>query len=484
MIISKELKVYAHGGMLVLEDVDAGLLASVPKGSLRVFPFQNVDVGFIFKDIRSNAILAQINDYSKVYDEAGVALGATFADTLYALNLLLACDCDLSSGTGVDIGGFIFITRKADFPTPVGGIITLEDNKTYVITTDIDLTGDRLVSGQNTTIIGGSSENCYLRSTGLVGTALLSSAYSLPLRNISITADIALNLNAGAVPNTQALDWFGVNFVDCPTVGTIANYNNFIMTDSALINSQGITFDGTINTIGFSQCLFDCRTGGTAITIPSTATISRRFRIIYSAFVALGGETGINFNVLASVSTEAYILDTVSFGGGGTYITGVDHTSNKSLFNNCTNITNTAVNGQLYMQANATATVVAATNTFYKVAGTTTASADNSKFTHSNNRLTCDAIVSRKYLIQFNLSFTSGATNICEFGFYDSQLAGIRTPSRTLATANAAGRAENVSSFCVVTMKAGDYLEIHTANNSAISNITVESLNFIVTEIR
>ena len=30
----------------------------------------------------------------------------------------------------------------------------------------------------------------------------------------------------------------------------------------------------------------------------------------------------------------------------------------------------------------------------------------------------------------------------------------------------------------------GDYLEVHAANTSAITNITVENLNFVITEIR
>jgi hypothetical protein len=71
------------------------------------------------------------------------------------------------------------------------------------------------------------------------------------------------------------------------------------------------------------------------------------------------------------------------------------------------------------------------------VLGTTSASADNSKYTHTNNRLTNDASVSRKYLIQCVLSFTSGANHVCEFGFYDSELGAIRTPSRTKSTSNA-----------------------------------------------
>jgi hypothetical protein len=136
------------------------------------------------------------------------------------------------------------------------------------------------------------------------------------------------------------------------------------------------------------------------------------------------------------------------------------------------------------MQANATPTVIAATNTFVKIAGTTTASPDNSKFSHSNNRLTCDAVISRKYLIQANLAFDSFSTNVCEFGFYDSQIPGIRVPSRTKATANAAGRAEGVSLFCVVEMQSGDFIEVHAANTSAINDITVEQLNFVITEIK
>jgi hypothetical protein len=200
--------------------------------------------------------------------------------------------------------------------------------------------------------------------------------------------------------------------------------------------------------------------------------------------VVLSGETGINFNASVTIPDESYILDTVNFGGGGTYLTGVGVTSNDALFINCVGIVNSAVNGQLYMQANATATTIANTTDFVKVAGTTTASADNSKFSHSDNRLTCDATISRKYLIQANLAFTAGNGNVCEFGFYDSQLVGIRTPSRTKSTANAAGRAEGVNFFCVLEMSSGDFLEVHARNTSAVTNITVEQMNFVITEIK
>lgn len=360
-------------------------------------------------------------------------------------------------------------------------VITLGDNITYFITDTVDLLGYRLVCGQNTTIIGGSSENCRIKSTGLTD-ALITSVYSLPLRNITIEADLALDLQGDGVDT--ALDWFGVNFTDCAIIGTVKDYSNFILQDSAFLNSGGLTFDGSIGTIGMTQCLFDCNSSNTAFILPATLTVTRRFRITYSSFIVLSGETGIDVNASATIPTESYILDTVNFSGGGTYLAGLNHTSNDALFINCTNITNTAVNGQLYMQGNVTATTISVQNTFYKVAGTTTASSDNSKFTHANNKLTCNAVISRKYLIQCTLSFSSGNNNVCEFGFYDSQLAAVRTPSRTKSTANASGRAESVTFNCVLNMKANDFLEIHCTNTSGTTAITVDQMNFVITEIK
>lgn len=405
---------------------------------------------------------------------------------LYLDTISLNSKADISGATftsGISTGSFYYITAKSDLPTASGGIITLNSNATYYFTTTVDLLGDRIVAGQNSVILGASSENSYLKSTGLsASTALITSNYSLPIRNISFTHDKVFDLDGDGI--TTALDWFGINFVDCANVGTIKDYSNFILADSAFLNSSGLIFDGTIGTIGINNTLFDGQSASTVITLPSTLIVSRRFRIINSSFITSSGETGINVSTGVTISDERYILDTLNFAGGGTYITGVDQTSNKSLFINCVGITNTAVNGQVYMHNNSTATVVGSSNTFYKVSGTTTPSADNSKVLSSNNRLTVDAAVTRKYLIHCDLSFNSGTNDVCEFGFYDSKLGTVRTPSKTKSTANSAGRAENISFACVVQFVQGDYLEIHCANTSGARNITVTDLNFIVTEIR
>jgi hypothetical protein len=372
-----------------------------------------------------------------------------------------------------------------NLPASVGGVVTLLAGKTYLLSEPIDLLGDRIVAAGVCNLFGTSSETASITSTGLgVGVPLLTSDFTIVLESITIkNVDTAIAIDGNV--NLVALDWRNVNFENVPNVGVINTCDNFIFDTSAFLGAQGLRFTGTIGTVAMNNSLFrGLGSAGKIIELDASCTITRRFRIIYSSVVAFGSTVGIDVNTSATIPIEAYILDTVNFSGGSSYLSGVDNTNNKALFVNCVGITNTAVNGQLFMQNNATATTIINTSDFFKIEGTTTASPDNAKFTHSDNRLTCDAVIQRKYLIQCTLSFAAGATNVCEFGFYDSQLVAVRTPSRTKATANAGGRAENVNFVCVVSMKQGDFLEVWAKNTSATTNITVDQLNFVITEIK
>lgn len=157
----------------------------------------------------------------------------------------------------------------------------------------------------------------------------------------------------------------------------------------------------------------------------------------------------------------------------------------ESIFLNGSNLkTPTPVNGQLYMRDNAIETIISSSDTFYKVLGTSIPSFDNYKYIHSNNRLTNDDYISGKYLLHCNLSFNSGNNHVCEFGFYDSNLAGVRTPSKTKSTSNGSGKAENISFTCVVSHSIGDYIEVWCSNKTSAQNITVTDMNLIISEIK
>jgi len=377
-----------------------------------------------------------------------------------------------------------YITQKSDLPESSDGVITLEANNTYIFTNDIDLLGDRFVTAGVVNLFGLSSETSSITSTGLgVSTPLITSEYSIVLENINIK-DVDTAISVDGNTRSVALDWENVNFSNVPNVGTINTCNNFIYETGAFLDSQGLIITGTIGTVSLSNSLFVGRSSsGNIIDLDASCVITRRFRVIYSSMVVDTLGAAINVNASASIPTESYILDTVNFSGSGTYLKGVTNTSNDALFIACKGIPNTSVNGQLYMQDNATSTTISISNTFYKVAGTTTASADNQKYTATDNRLTNNATIERKYLISCSLSFTSGNNNVCEFGFYDSKLAAVRTPSRTKTKANGSGRAENVSFSCVIQHSDNDYIEIHCANNTGTNNIIVTDMNVVITEI-
>lgn len=378
---------------------------------------------------------------------------------------------------------FVVVKTSDDFPDAVSGVRTLLANTTYFVTATVDLLGDRFVCQSGTAIGGSSSQNSGIKSTGLVGNPLISSTTSFDVRNITFDHGGQI-FSFDGNGTTDNLYFSNCTFLNATTVGVIKDYSSAIIDSCSFITYGGLTINGSIGTLAVTNTLFSISSPLTGIDILSTATITRRFRVIYSSFIVPSGAIGINVNASATIPDEGYILNSVNFSGAGTYLSGLGTTSNKTLFIKCVGIANTAVSGQMYMNANATATTVAATNTFYKAAGTTIASSENQKFTHSSNRLTCDAAVKRRYLVQCTLSFSAGNNNVCKFGFYYSGSASVRTESIATNTANSGGLAENVSFFDIVEMSSGEYIELHVNNTSSVTNITVTEMNLMMTEIQ
>ena len=383
----------------------------------------------------------------------------------------------------VNIPNFKFISTKSDLPNAVGGRIDLEANTTYFFTDVVDLTGDRLLCGENTTLLGGSSENCRIKSTGLVGTALITSNYSLPIRNITIEANVALNLDGDGT--TTALDWFGVNFTDCATIGTIKDYSNFIMQDSAFLNSGNLTFDGTIGTIGATQCLFNCNTGGTCFILAPTLTVTRRFRIVYSSFVVLAGEKGIDTTPAPTIQDDGFILNYCNFSGGGTYLDGFDYTSVKSLFINNVGIVNTSNVGHNYMINNTTNTTIGVpnVNVWVKAAGATTVGVGNSpKWTQPvDNRLLYGGIISTEFIYNAVGTIQSSSPNQI-ISVAVAVNGTVQAESEVSVRTSTSNQPFPFALQDVLQLVTGDYVEIFVKNSQS-ANVRVGDLNVIIQKV-
>lgn len=378
--------------------------------------------------------------------------------------------------------GIQFVNEKKDFGPSVGGVITLEAGKTYYVIGDIDLQGDRLETGGVVTLLGTSSETASITSTGLAdGTPLFTSRYTIPVRFITFkNVHTAIYIDDDSGANAPlAVDWLGVNFLNVTVIGEIGTVGNFIYDTGAFLGSQGLTFTGTVGTVGFANSLFQGDgTADSIIEITSTATFTRRFRIIYSSVVAFSSTVGITVSSSATIPVEGFILDTVNFSGGSTYVSGITSDDNKSRWSECRGIPNSSAISSYYMNGNATATVISAIGTAVKVAGTTTSAAITQKFTNTNNRSTYNGAILRDFKVTAVLSADSGNNN--EVGIYIAKNGTLITESEVYITTNAGGRAEGGVAQTIVALTQDDYIEIFVENSTAIANITVSELSVIV----
>jgi len=276
-------------------------------------------------------------------------------------------------------------------------------------------------------------------------------------------------ISAVAADPTYAIDWLGVNFLNCPSIGTISGYGNAVFTDGAFLNSAGLTIDGNIGTVAFNTYLFSVGTG-TGITFPATLTVSRRIRFIYSSFVVTGANVGINVSASASIPIDSYILDTVNFSGGGTYTSGVAYNDNKSRFLQCKGVSNSSTLGYATMIANGTATVIGSANTPVKLAGTFTLESISQRCSLSSNKIVYGGSLTQICEISANCSLTTTVNNVVGLYIYKN---GVQVAnSISVATATAGGKAENCSTHAVLSLTSSDQIDVWVENQTAANNIT------------
>jgi len=379
-----------------------------------------------------------------------------------------------------DRPNIVFVNSLSDLPDPVGGVITLAANKIYYITGAVDLSGNRLVASQNTTINGGSSEVSSLISTGLSSsTPLITSAWSLPMHGLTISHGTAVSLDATGNAG-QVLDWDDVNFLNCNTIGTITNYQAAVWAHCDISNSAGLTFNGTMTTIAMEQSLFSGVAGSAILTFASTLVITGRIRIIYSSFVVPATGTGIDADSAATIPVESYILDRVNFSGAGTYLSGITHTDNKASFSDCKGITNSSEIGQYYYTNNATQNPITTQNVFEKILGTTTAAAINQKFTHTNNRLTYTGGINRSFRVTAFASINSVVTNSITIKTRIAKNNTTLAESESQATTSASARNETFASQTIVELTTNDFIEVFVANETNANNVLCTELNVII----
>lgn len=133
--------------------------------------------------------------------------------------------------------------------------------------------------------------------------------------------------------------------------------------------------------------------------------------------------------------------------------------------------------GEMYFEANATTTTISASNTWTKVAGTTTANADNQSFTHTSNRLTYTGSTTKVFHCGASFSFAGTSNTNVDWLFAIAKngtpLAGSRARRRT----DTSGVYDSTATHIMAKLNTNDYLELMVNNILNTDNINVSDMN-------
>ncbi|MDF3026965.1 MAG: hypothetical protein K0S23_1272 [Fluviicola sp.] len=367
---------------------------------------------------------------------------------------------------------YVRVRSAADFPAPVAGVITLTAGVEYEINGTIILTNSIALNG--CTIKGEDSANDKLIYTG--GGAMFSGNTTGNLRFLSITANAGSVFNIDALGANQNLVVQNCFFLGCNSIGTIAGVGGtvFFATTAYFVNTNGITFQNDNNVV-LNNTLWDI----------SNSNIYERFIGTFNVIQILGGDrltssanTATALHISGITSLNAGAAKVIMFVGTGTYVTGSFSNAWEVEANGLNTQKDDVAGGNIYIST-PTATTFTTMNTPVKVLGTTTSTSLFRMTSPVNNRLTYGGSKTRSFFVSGAMSISQPNSNRF-FSFYIAKNGVIIPESRQdIKVVNSTDQV-SLPISCRVSLAPGDYIEVWVANQTAITDITVQTLNLSI----
>lgn len=247
---------------------------------------------------------------------------------------------EIDSGFSKLRTNFVLVKSLSDFPTPVGGVITLVNNTTYEINGSVNIGTNTITVGISNKITGIDKSDDKLIYTGtsamINGTNQDFTVAFITLAAITAGGSV-FNLT-GSTNNTQIVDCI---FGSCASLGTIDGGSALSFDSNFLTsNSQGITIKGTFAKCVVADNVWHSNSGTiTCISIPSgTFTLLKISRQLLDV---AAGQTALNIST--SVVVTSGVVENCDLVGAGTYLTGVSVRTPAWMFRVNRGIENTEV---------------------------------------------------------------------------------------------------------------------------------------------
>lgn len=371
----------------------------------------------------------------------------------------------------------VFVQSLADLPTPSAGTITMSSSKTYVFTGAVDLMGNRILATQPVKLCGLGSTVSKLTSTGLsTSEYLISSVNDLEISGLTLESHRVVTRSSGA-PATNYFYMDKCTVLNSPQMGVINNTGVISVTNCSLVNSDKLQFTGTSNSIVVEGCSMSSTVTGLGIIDAGAITVNKRFRICYCNIENNAPSDALQIG-LANIPNEGLLIDTCRFTGAAVY---PYYTSNKALIVNCTGITNTSTGGFMSMVDNATPTVVSL-GVWTKLLGATTAGSLNSKFTHTDNKLTYTGAFTTQFIVDVRANvFCANNGQSVSVGVAKN---GVMVSTQEMSARYIDG-SNPVPASCLVPVQlsTNDYIEVFVRNSTSASNTTGSDMQCLITKI-
>ena len=356
----------------------------------------------------------------------------------------------------------IVVNQLSDFPTPVGDLITLADDTTYLISSSINLGANRFQMGDNTAVTGVSPFTASLASTttGVLFTG--KDGANADISNISVTAIDATLFDFDYVtPDTGTIAINRVIATTVKVIGQFVNVRTLLLGENRIAASDnGISFGGVFRTVSLTSTGIT-QSAGIVLDLGSAVfdTFSVETLIVRSldpSVVVLSGLTDSG-NISADGSG---VIRNVSVEGERSPSVGLLLTDLRWLLATNFSLPPTVNEALLTMRNNAAATTIVA-DTPTKFAGNTFTGSQLSRFTTTTDgRMTYIGLTPVSSRVVASMSVSKVANNADDYRVYLAKNGTAITESGIRFTIVDGGQYVAVHINQIVDLVTDDYLEL------------------------
>lgn len=369
----------------------------------------------------------------------------------------------------------VVVSEESDFPTPVAGVITLEEDTDYLLANDIS-TANRFVVSRPNTIRASSSQMVSLTYTGS-GDMFTGTNSSFKIVNITVDAPNGNIFNTTAPSLPGIVQMVESNVKSCQTLGTIDG--NFITRFSNVafenIIADGLTFAGTNNILVVDVGV--AFLGGGSLIDLGTSTfesISIDGGVIASSAPGTFFLSGLTNSGNINPGGSGSVINNKGFGSGSS-LNGISNDDARWNFLANNTIPNSTSDVLIYTDGNALETTIAAVDTPVKVNAVFTEE-DAARFTSdSSGRATYVAEVPARLPIDVTISMLGASGGDKQATVYIAINGTVITATSMQTTINSS-KSGAATAIWQYDFQPNDYVEVFVENNTNIVNIVATNV--------